>query len=89
MFDYLLDKYNSFADKIVGAEIEAILKPLGNGLLEAAIFVGHTLTDYMPEIGAGFTIICGVGMMITGKVPKWFARWGFGMMGAIIWLAVA
>lgn len=84
--NFLLDKYNKFADKVVGGEIEYILKPAGSAIADGAKVVCEALTASMPEIGAGITIICAVGIMLTGNAPKWLARWGLGMMGAIIWL---
>jgi hypothetical protein len=84
--NFFLEKYNALADKVVGAEVEMILKPLGELLKEGFLQLGIILTDSMPQIGGGITIICAVEMMITGNIPKWFARWGMGMMGVIIWL---
>jgi murein DD-endopeptidase MepM/ murein hydrolase activator NlpD len=52
------------------------------GLIDLA----HALTGIMPEIGAAITVICGIGIMVTGNFPKWFARWGFGMTGVILWI---
>lgn len=80
--------WNGIADKVVGAEVEMILAPIGRTLKDLLIELGVVLTDYMPEVGAGVTIICAVGMMINGNIPKWFARWGVGIMGVIIWLTV-
>lgn len=84
--NFLLEKYNQFADKVVGGQLEFILKPIGNAIVDGAVIVCNALTDAMPEIGAGITVICAVGIMLTGNVPKWIARWGIGMMGVIIWL---
>jgi hypothetical protein len=82
----ILEWYNGISDKIVGAEIEFILRPIGGMLHDAAIALCRMLTEAMPEIGAGITVICAVGIMLTGNVPKWLGRWAVGMGGAIIWL---
>ncbi|MEH7521667.1 hypothetical protein V7149_00070 [Bacillus sp. JJ1503] len=82
----LLDWYNGLADKVVGAEVEFILKPVGNAIVEGAIYVTNALTDVMPEIGVGIVVVCAVGIMLTGDIPKWLARMAVGLGGAIIWL---
>jgi hypothetical protein len=78
--------WNALGDKVVGGEVEMILKPVGKAIVEGAVYVGHVLTDYMPEIGAGVVVVCAVGMMITGNIPKWVARMSIGLGAAIIWL---
>ncbi|MFE4524321.1 M23 family metallopeptidase [Cytobacillus firmus] len=83
---WFLDKYNGFADRVIGGQVEFILKPIGNMLRDGLIEIGHILTEFMPEIGGFLTVICAVGIMFTGNAPKWLARWGVGMMGVIIWL---
>jgi hypothetical protein len=85
----LIDKWNSLGDKVVGAEVELILKPIGRTLKDAAIYIGHALTEFMPEIGAGIVVVCAVGIMFTGNVPKWLARMAIGLGAAIIWLVSA
>jgi hypothetical protein len=82
----LLNWYNDFSDKIVGAQIDFILKPIGDAIVDGAIYVTNALTHSMPEIGAGIVIICAVGMMLTGNIPKWLARMSVGLGGVIIWL---
>jgi hypothetical protein len=82
----VLNGWNSLGDKVVGTEVELILKPIGRTLKDALIYLGHTLTDVMPEIGAGIVVVCAVGIMITGNVPKWLARMAIGLGVAIIWL---
>ncbi|MDH5159800.1 hypothetical protein [Heyndrickxia oleronia] len=62
------------------------LKPVGDAIIEGLTFVGHTITTVMPEIGAGVVVICAVGMMLTGDIPKWIGRCAVGLGGAIIWL---
>jgi hypothetical protein len=84
----LMDKWNQLGDKVVGAEVELILKPIGKTIKDAIIYLGNTLTDYMPEIGAGIVVVCAVGIMLTGNIPKWLARMAVGLGGAIIWLTV-
>lgn len=84
----LMDKWNALGDKVVGAEVEMILKPIGRTLKECLIYLGHTLTDWMPEIGAGIVVVCALGIMITGNIPKWLARMAVGLGAAIIWLSV-
>lgn len=84
----IVDIYNGIADKVVGAEVESILKPISHTLKDGLIQLGSVLTDYMPEIGAGITVICAVGIMVSGNIPKWFARWGLSIMGVVIWLTV-
>lgn len=81
-----MEIYNDFADKAIGAQVDLILKPIGAFIQQGAVEICTILTDYMPEIGAGIVVICGVGMMITGNVPKWLARMAAGLGGAIIWL---
>ncbi len=83
---WLLDHYNGFADRVIGGQIEFILKPIGNMLRDGLMELGRIITEFMPEIGAGITVICAIGIMLTGNAPKWLARWGLGMMGVIIWL---
>jgi hypothetical protein len=82
----LLDWYNGVSDKIVGAQVEFMLKPIGHAIADGAIYVANALTDVMPEIGAGIVVVCAVGIMITGDIPKWLARMAIGLGGAIIWL---
>lgn len=85
----LLDKWNALGDKVIGAEVELILKPIGRTIVDCAVYIGHVLTDYMPEIGAGVVVICGVGIMLTGNVPKWLVRLAIGLGAAVIWLVSA
>ena len=85
----LMDWYNGISDKIVGWEMREVAKPIGHSLLDGLTYVGHALTNVMPEIGAGIVIVCGVGMMISGNVPKWLARCAVGLGGVIIWLISA
>lgn len=85
----LIDKWNALGDKVVAGEVEFILRPIGGLLKESLIFIGHTLTDFMPEIGAGVVVVCAVGMMISGDIPKWAGRCAVGVGGAIIWLLSA
>jgi murein DD-endopeptidase MepM/ murein hydrolase activator NlpD len=85
----LLDKYNKFADKVIGAEMDLVVKPTQHWLQDTLISLGHTLTDLMPEIGTAITILAGIAIMFTGNFPKYFTRWGFSMMGVISWLIYA
>lgn len=80
--------WNSLGDKVVGAEVEMILKPIGRTLKDGLIYLGNTLTDWMPEIGAGVVVVCAVGLMWTGNAPKWLARMAVGLGAAIIWITV-
>jgi hypothetical protein len=84
--NFLLEKYNTLADKVITWEVESLLKPSGDSLKDILIELANIITVSMPEIGAGITIICAVGIMLTGNIPKWLGRWGVGMLGAIIWL---
>jgi hypothetical protein len=84
----LIDKWNALGDKVVGAEAQLILKPIGYAIKSCLVYLGNVLTDWMPEIGAGIVVICGVGMMITGNIPKWLARMAVGLGAVIIWLSV-
>jgi hypothetical protein len=86
---FLLDKYNHFADKVIGAEMSTIVKPTGQSLQEALTWLGHSLTDLMPEIGTALTIAAGIAIMFTGNFPKYITRWGFAMMGVISWIILA
>lgn len=70
------------ADDTVWTYVGSTLYRWGKELIDV-------LTDYMPEIGACITILCGVLVMITGNFPKWFARWGVAMTGVVVWLANA
>ncbi|MFD0825883.1 M23 family metallopeptidase [Neobacillus sp. M.A.Huq-85] len=88
-FQWALDKYNAFADKVIGAEMNTFVKPAQHTLQEWLIALGHNLTDFMPEIGAAITVLAGVAIMLTGNFPKYITRWGFGMMGVIAWLIYA
>ena len=85
--NFLLDKYNQAADKVVGAEVEFILKPLGIAIRDGLIYIGTVLTEWIPEIGAGVVIVCAIGIMFTGNVPKWLARMAVGLGAAVIWLS--
>jgi murein DD-endopeptidase MepM/ murein hydrolase activator NlpD len=89
MGNVLLDKYNEFADKVIGAEMDMVLKPAQQTLHDGLITLGHTLTDLMPEIGTGITILAGIAIMFTGNFPKYITRWGFAMMGVISWILLA
>jgi hypothetical protein len=80
--------WNDLGDKVVGAQVEMILKPVGQAIVDGAIYVGRTLTDWMPEIGAGVVVVCAVGLMLSGNAPKWLARMAAGLGVAIIWLTV-
>lgn len=83
---FLLDKYNHFADKVISAEMSTVVQPAQHTLQDWLISLGHTLTDLMPEIGTGITIAAGIAIMFTGNFPKYFVRWGFAMMGVISWI---
>jgi murein DD-endopeptidase MepM/ murein hydrolase activator NlpD len=85
----LLDKYNKFADKVIGAEMNMVVKPAQETLQDWLISLGHTLTYLMPEIGTGITILAGIAIMFTGNFPKYITRWGFAMMGVISWILLA
>lgn len=85
----LLDKYNKFADKVIGAEMNMVVKPAQQSLQDGLIWLGHTLTDLMPEIGTAITIASGIAIMFTGNFPKYITRWGFAMMGVISWILLA
>lgn len=86
---FLLDKYNSFADKVIGAEMDMVVKPAQHSLQDMLISLGHTLTDLMPEIGTALTILAGIAIMFTGNFPKYITRWGFSMIGVISWIIYA
>lgn len=83
---FLLDKYNHFADKVIGTEMDMIVKPAQHTLQDWLIWLGHSLTDLMPEIGTGITIAAGIAIMFTGNFPKYFTRWGFAMLGVVSWI---
>lgn len=83
---YLLDKYNHFADKVIGAEMNTVIHPAQHTLQDWLITLGHALTDLMPEIGTGITIAAGIAIMFTGNFPKYITRWGFAMLGVISWI---
>jgi hypothetical protein len=82
----LLEWYNGVSDKIVGAEVKFLLKPIGEAIFNGFTDVVHALTNVMPEIGAGIVVVCAVGMMLTGNIPKWLARLAVGLGGVVIWL---
>ena len=84
--NFLIDKYNKIADKVVGAEVEFVLRPVGEAITDSIVFIAHALTESMPEIGAGIVVVCAVGMMLTGNIPKWLGRIAVGVGGAILWL---
>lgn len=86
---FLLDKYNAFADKVIGAEMDAVVHPAQGMLRDGLIWLGETLTDLMPEIGTAITIAAGVAIMFTGNFPKYIVRWGFAMIGVISWIILA
>jgi murein DD-endopeptidase MepM/ murein hydrolase activator NlpD len=83
---FLMDKYNAFADKVIGAEMDMAVKPVGETIWEWLTWLGHTLTDIMPEIGACLTVAAGIAIMFTGNFPKYITRWGFAMMGVVSWI---
>jgi hypothetical protein len=83
---WALEKYNDFSDQVVGAEVKFILKPIGDAIVDGAVYICTALTDAMPEIGAAITIICGIGMMFTGNIPRWTTYCGLGLTGVILWL---
>jgi hypothetical protein len=80
--------WNDLGDKVVGAQVEMLLKPVGQAIVDGAIYVGHTLTDWMPVIGAGVVVITAVGLMLSGNGPKWLARMAIGLGAAIVWITV-
>ncbi|MDR7237095.1 hypothetical protein [Neobacillus drentensis] len=84
----LMDKWNALGDKVVNKEMEALVKQIGQAIIDGAVYVGHTLTEWMPEIGAGIVVVCAVGIMLSGNAPKWLARMAIGLGAAIIWLTV-
>lgn len=90
---FLLDKYNHFSDKVIGAEMNAVGLPTKETFQETLqvwlTSLGHTLTDLMPEIGTCITIAAGLAIMFTGNAPKYLTRWGMAMMGVISWLVLA
>jgi hypothetical protein len=85
----LVELWNAAGDKVVGAEVEMILKPIGRSISDGAVYICNVLTDWMPEIGAGIVVVTAIGIMISGNVPKWLARCAIGLGGAIIWLVNA
>ncbi|WP_286231327.1 M23 family metallopeptidase [Neobacillus mesonae] len=91
--EFILDKYNAFADKVIGAEAKFLGIPTKETFQETLqvwlINIGNTITDLMPEIGTGITIAAGIAIMFTGNFPKYITRWGFAMMGVISWLILA
>lgn len=66
--------------------VSAAFKPVGDIIIGGLTYVGHAITNVMPEIGAGVVLVCAVGMMLTGNIPKWLGRCAVGLGGAIIWL---
>lgn len=78
--------FEDFSEKVVGAEVKFVLKPIGEALGDVGISIFNALTDAMPEIGAGVVIVCAIGIMLTGNIPKWLGRMAVGVGGAIIWL---
>jgi murein DD-endopeptidase MepM/ murein hydrolase activator NlpD len=78
--------FNHLGDRIVGYEMNSILKPMGAGIMEALRNIGEGITELMPEIGAAVTVICAIGIMCSGNIPKWLGRWAIGMGGVIVWL---
>lgn len=88
MANTLLDKYNQFADWVVGKEIEVILKPTATFLKGVATDVVTTLNFYSAEIITLGLVICGVGMMvgsIFGKTNTWVSKLFLVFWGGVIW----
>jgi hypothetical protein len=46
-----MDAWNALSDKVVGAEVEMLLKPLGKVLANGAVYICHVLTDITPLLG--------------------------------------
>lgn len=82
---FFLDKFNGMSDYLVGKEVE-VLQLIGASILEGIKVIGRAITEVMPEIGALITVVCAVGIMCTGNIPKWLGRWAFGMGGVILWI---
>lgn len=78
--------FEDFSEKVVDAEVKFVLKPIGEALGDVGISIFNALTDAMPEIGAGVVIVCAIGIMLTGNIPKWLGRMAVGVGGAIVWL---
>ena len=78
--------YRNTSEKVVGAEAKFLLQPIGEAIVDGLDYVIDALTVVMPEIGAGVVIVCSIGIMLTGNVPKWLGRMAVGVGGAIIWL---
>jgi len=88
MWQDALDWMNGVSRDIVSWEIETLLKPFVNGIMDGIAHTFDVFVESIPEIGALYTIICAGGLMLTGNAPKWLARWALGIGGAIICLLV-
>lgn len=84
---YFLDKYNDFADYVIGKQMEVVVKPVGNALADMATRASESIYAVLPEIGGIITIAAGVMLMIPlierGKVLGGYVS---AMTGVIIWI---
>lgn len=88
MENTLLDKYNQFADWVVGKQVEVILKPTATFLEKVVTDVITTLNLYSAEIITLGLVICGGGMMvgsIFGKTNTWVSKLFLVFWGGVIW----
>jgi hypothetical protein len=91
----LLDKYNSFADRVIGAQVDytqenlaALFKPVGGWIKDGFIYLLDLLNYHSPGIIALGLVICGGGMMlgsITGHAQNWTSKMFIVLWGGIIW----
>lgn len=82
----LLDKYNAFADKVVGAETDFVLQPLWDYIRNGAIELCHVITIYLPDIMMIVTCIAAMLIMFGVKIPKVFSYYSIGLIVAVTWL---
>lgn len=67
---FILDQYNKLSDKVISAEMEAIFKPIGEFIQQAAIYSWHWFIVNLPDIIGYTTIGAGILIIISAMAGK-------------------
>jgi hypothetical protein len=67
---WLMEKYNDFADKVIGSQYEFILKPIGHFFREVSTDVWDWFVLNLPDIIGYTTVGAGVVIILSSMVGK-------------------
>lgn len=66
----IMDGWNHLSDKVIGAEVEMILKPIGLFLQESLIQFGHWFIVNLPDIMGYGAMLAGICIILGGMFGK-------------------